>query len=301
MIKFGSNFIHTEGSDYIRFSWTAPIYYDGLRAGINGSYLKYDVISEEFKTLNAYGNSSTRGIQTTYPIVRSRLKNIYFGINYDQKDFDNYANQSTISSYKIDNFSANLNGNFFDTWGGGGTTNLSVSATQGNVSFGQLESSENTVQSGNFSKALYSISRQQTMTPSISSSFNVSGQIADAILNSAEKFYLGGSSGVRAYPASEGSGDSGLLANLELFFLLQKGITLSSFYDYGRVHNQDNSPNYSLKGAGLSALWVTPLQLQLKGVWARRIGDNPNATVNGKDQDGSLQRNRWWLNATMPF
>jgi hemolysin activation/secretion protein len=299
--QLGGNFIHTEGSDYIRLNWMAPIYYDGLRAGINGSYLKYDVISEEFKTLSAHGNSSTAGIQMTYPLVRSRLKNIYVGFSYDHKAFDNYANQAKTSNYHIDNVSANLNSNFFDNWGGGGTNNLNIAVTQGNVSLGEIQASESRTQIGNFSKATYSFFRQQTISELVSANFNLSGQITDGVLNTAEKFYLGGAGGVKAYPSSEGSGDNGLLANAELLFMLPKGVTLSSFYDYGRVNNHDNSPEYSLKGAGLSAVWVTPLQLQLKGVWARRIGSNPNATLSGKDQDGSLQRNRWWLNAIMPF
>jgi hypothetical protein len=38
-----------------------------------------------------------------------------------------------------------------------------------------------------------------------------------------------------------------------------------------------------------------------RATWARRIGDNPNPTATGNDQDGSLISNRFWLAASLPF
>ena len=32
-----------------------------------------------------------------------------------------------------------------------------------------------------------------------------------------------------------------------------------------------------------------------------RIGDNPNPSATGSDQDGTLNRSRWWLSASIPF
>jgi hypothetical protein len=39
----------------------------------------------------------------------------------------------------------------------------------------------------------------------------------------------------------------------------------------------------------------------LKATWAHRLGDNPNPTATGNDQDGSLLKNRFWLVATLAF
>jgi hypothetical protein len=47
--------------------------------------------------------------------------------------------------------------------------------------------------------------------------------------------------------------------------------------------------------------WVSTSGLSLKATWARRIGENPNPTLTGKDQDGTLQRNRFWLTASAAF
>ena len=59
--------------------------------------------------------------------------------------------------------------------------------------------------------------------------------------------------------------------------------------------------DYSLKGAGLALAWQGNSGLNLRATWARRIGDNPNPTATGNDQDGSLVSNRFWLTASLPF
>ncbi len=114
---------------------------------------------------------------------------------------------------------------------------------------------------------------------------------------------------MRAYPSSEAGGAKGDLINLELRWHLPVGFAATGFYDYGRVTvNSDNSftgasplNNYSLKGAGLNLTWQQGKGPQLKATWARRIGDNPNPTSTGNDQDGSLIKNRYWLSAAMQF
>ena len=56
-----------------------------------------------------------------------------------------------------------------------------------------------------------------------------------------------------------------------------------------------------LKGYGMAVTWQTGRGSTLKATWARRIGSNPGATPAGKDQDGTLVRNRLWLSASLPF
>jgi hypothetical protein len=41
--------------------------------------------------------------------------------------------------------------------------------------------------------------------------------------------------------------------------------------------------------------------VQLKALWARRDGQNPNPTTTGLDQDGSKLNDRFWLTASVPF
>ena len=128
-------------------------------------------------------------------------------------------------------------------------------------------------------------------------------------LDSSEKFYLGGATGVRAYPASEGGGSEGQMLNLELRWRLPKGFNFTAFHDWGEVKvNRDNNftgapalNDFSLKGAGLALGWQADSGLTARITWARRLGENPNPTATGLDQDGSLVRDRLWASAMLPF
>jgi hypothetical protein len=56
-----------------------------------------------------------------------------------------------------------------------------------------------------------------------------------------------------------------------------------------------------LKGVGVSVGWTASFGLTVKATLAHRIGDNPNPTSTGTDQDGSLTKNRFWLQASLPL
>ncbi len=308
-----ANAIHTQGSDYLRVAGTTPFGSGGWRIGANASSMNYQLVGSDFAALDAKGSSSTTGLEASYPLVRSRLKNLYFNANADFKSFDNQANGVTSTHYKANALTLALNGNLFDKFGGGGANAASLALTSGQLDLGgspnQAADAASTQADGSFSKLRYSASRQQAITDDLSFFAALSGQWASKNLDSSEKFYLGGSSGVRAYPSSEAGGASGQLANLELRWRLPQGLSLTGFYDIGQVsvnanNNFAGAPSlngYNLKGAGLTLAWQSNSGLNLKGIWARRIGDNPNPTVTGNDQDGSLVKDRLWLTAAVSF
>uniref|UniRef100_UPI0025EA16C5 ShlB/FhaC/HecB family hemolysin secretion/activation protein n=1 Tax=Selenomonas sp. TaxID=2053611 RepID=UPI0025EA16C5 len=63
-----------------------------------------------------------------------------------------------------------------------------------------------------------------------------SGQIASHNLDGSERMYLGGASGVRAYPQGEGAGDEGIMATIEpRFYTKIPGLVFSTYYDIGHV------------------------------------------------------------------
>jgi hemolysin activation/secretion protein len=290
---FSANAIHTQGSDYLRLAYTLPVGSDGWRVGLNGSALRYQLITLD--PANDKGSSSVAGIEASYPIIRSRLVNLYLNLNADHKNFDNRFGGATTTRYSIDSTSIALNGNLFDNWGGGGANSGSLAWTSGS------RDNEFGTTNQHFSKLRYSLTRQQVITNELSFFAQGSGQESGDVLDSSERFYLGGAGGVRAYPSSEGGGDSGVLTNLELRWKLPEGFILTGFHDYGHVRSNDASMSYSLKGYGLSLGWQTPMGANLKATWARRLGTNPNPTITGQDQDGSLDKNRLWLSATLPF
>lgn len=308
-----ANLLHTQGSDYGRLAFTLPVGADGWRMGANASTLSYKLIASEFAALDARGTSSTAGVEAICPLIRSRLRNLYLGLNYDDKRFDNQSGGATTTRYKISGATVSLNGNLFDNLGGGGANVGSLALVGGWV---DLDGSSNratdaatTQTAGSFTKLRYAISRQQVVTEVLSLYAALSGQVAGKNLDSAEKFYLGGASGVRAYPANEGGGAEGQLVNLELRYRLPQNVTFTGFYDWGHVIANRNNDftgaatvnDYNLKGIGLTVGWLPTPGLSLKATWARRIGGNPNPTAAGNDQDGSLVQDRFWLQAILSF
>ncbi len=308
-----ANLIHTEGSDYVRLGGTLPVGDKGWRVGANASTMRYRLVTAEFAALDSTGTSGTAALEASYPIIRARQHNLYFNTSLEHKSFDNQANAATATHYQADNLNLSLAGNLFDNLGGGGANSASLTYTSGRLDLSgspnQAADAGNAQTDGAFSKLRYSASRQQIITDDLSLYAAVSGQWASKNLDSSEKFFLGGANGVRAYPSSEAGGSSGQLLNLELRYRLPQGFTLTGFYDAGQVtvntnNNFANAPalnDYALKGAGLALAWQGETGWSFKATWARRIGDNPNPSATGTDQDGSLVTDRLWLSATLSF
>jgi len=296
------NIIHSQGDDYGRLAYSLPIGNDGFRMGLSGSYLSYDLVGD-FSSLKALGHSSTIGLNAQYPVIRTRLKNLYIGFNAVHKNFDNEVNTNRTTHYQIDNLSIDLMGNLFDKLGGGGVSNAGLTITEGRDHLGHIDLAENTALNGMFTKLNYNINRHQVISNKVSVYIALRGQEANRNLDLAENFYLGGSYGVRAYPANEGSGSSGQLLNVELRTQLSQNLILTGFYDYGHVSKTGiaHLRSYSLQGSGVSVALMIRSRINLKATWSHRIGSNPNKLSNGHDQDGSLHKNRFWLQASTLF
>ena len=308
-----ANVIHTQGSDYIRLDGNVPLGSNGWRTGINTSHLSYNLVAPEFSALNASGTSDTIGVESTFPLIRSRLKNLNLNVNIDNKTFNNLSSGATTTHYKVDALTLGFDGNFFDTLWGGGVNSANLTLVDGNLNLNgspnQTADASTTQAAGHYDKLRYAASRQQVITETVSLYGVLSGQLASKNLDSSEKFYLGGATGVRAYPANEGGGSEGQLLNLELRLRLPNSFNFTEFYDYGHVTINTNNNftgatalnEYSLKGVGMSLAWQSAQGPSVKAVYSHRLGNNPNSMVNGNDQDGSLFKNRLWLTASFPF
>lgn len=308
-----ASFSHTEGSDYLWGGYTIPVGLNGLRLRVSGSIFHYRLISSDFEKLHAKGSSYSAGLGATYPIIRSTQRNLYMNASYDRRGFDNQANGATNTDYTTDALSLGLTGNLYDNWQGGGVTNGKLTLIgsdldlNGSPNFAQ--DAATTRAAGYSTRLRYALSREQRVNSWVYLHGAMSGQWASKNLDSSDKFYLGGPYGVRAYPVNEGGGAQGQLINLEVRFNLPRQTQLSAFYDWGNVEvNVDNNyigasklNSYALRGAGLGFLSQLPAGFELNGIWARRIGDNPNPTVKGLDQDGSRHLNRFWIGLSKYF
>ena len=312
--KMGDQFslftMKTEGIDFARASFSLPNGYDGWRVGTNASVMRYKVV----EGIAGQGSSVVLGLDSNYPILRSRNDNLYFVNNFDRKFFDNLNSLGTTTThYQSWVWSSGLNGSTTDRFLPGGLTSGNLMFSYGHINLNgspnQADDWVTVKAQGNFQKLKYTGTHTQNISADLVGFVSVSGQLANKNLDSSEKFYSGGPLGVRAYPNNEGGGSEGQLMNLELRQNLPNDFVLTAFYDRGRVLvNKSNDfagaadPNtMTYKGRGLQLAWFGPNNINLKAIWARRVGNNPYPTAQGTDQDGTQKIDRYWLSASFPF
>ena len=305
--------IHTRGSEYARMAYSLPVGYDGWRMGANLSAMTYEVVTGAVGVVGAAGKAITQGLDWAYPLLRSTEENISLLFNIDTKKYQNLSAQGIeLSNYKVDTASSQVSGTIRDINTG---TNLNYSGqfTWGRVnldgSLSQVTDISGAKTEGTFGKLRITAAIQQAINEATSFFGSLTFQRASRNLDSSEKMQLGGATGIRAYPTGEGSGSEGEILSFELRQALSESVSIAGFYDWGQIHQQ-HDPNfpggptnnsYILKGVGLSATYVDASGIQLKGIWAQRLGHNPNPTQAGTDQDGTYDRNRYWLQLSVPF
>jgi len=307
------NTLYTRGIDYARLAFTVPDGHNGLRLGVSASSMQYKLVegSESILALQIQGRSSSLGLDWNYPLVRSRLQNLYFSGGLEKKGFSSTNRNSSLddpqssSDYETDSLRLALSANSFDEWGGGGANSASLQMLWGHLTAMQAHSQIDTLDRA-YRKLGYSLSRQQTIMANHSLLLSLQGQQAGQVLDSSEKFFIGGASSVRAYPVSELGGERGQTVSAEWRWRLPPDWVLSAFVDHGRVESLPTTPSDSisrlaLSGHGLSANWQGPKGFNARLTWSRRDGTHPAPTSSGTDSDGTLVLNRWWFTASLPF
>lgn len=300
------NLLHSLGSDYVRAAYTVPTGSDGLRVGVNASTMTYMVIDGiNFNPNNPLqGYSNSMGLDLSYPVQRSRLQNLYVTAGVDDRRFYTKDPVQVSSDYGSASLRVGMAGNQFDDLGGGGANSASLQMTRGQLKDMRAHTLLNTI-APQYTRINYSVSRQQTLTQDHSLLVSLQGQHATQLLDSSEKFYLGGPQTVRAYPVSELSGERGQVLSTEWRWRLDSDWTLSAFSDIGRLvsvsGNAGPESSWWIRGYGLGAVWQGPMGTVTKLMWSRRDGANPHPTMAGNDGDGTLRLNRFWLTSNIAF
>lgn len=302
--------LHTPGSDYLRAGWTTTTAAAtrGQRLGVYASHMAYRIISTAFQSARVTGAADVMGFEATDPLIRSRTRNAVVSFNWAHSRFKTWNDGvlSTDRSYSSDVAQFGISGNQVDVWQGGGTSTASLMASLGSID--RLESTDTNRVAGIFSKLRYGFSRTQNLLPDLSLFVSLTGQIASHNMDSSEQLYLGGPMNVRAHASGQGSASQGQLYTAELRKQLSGQLQLALFYDEGRAqtwkfnlssNNVDNQ--YTLRGVGVSAAWQGPSGIQIKATWAQRMGALSTSVSNYLAQNGGLDRNRFWLNASVPF
>ena len=295
------------GLKYGRASYQVP--FGKATVGVAYSRLEY-VLGKEFAALGANGDVTVATLYGNYALVRSRDTNLYAGLNYDDKTFqDRVTAFSSVTDRKINVLTGSVYGNHRDNFGGGGVNSFSLGLSAGTLNIqtpaARIADAISARTQGSYGKLAFTASRLQQLTDNLSFFAGFSGQGASKNLDPSEKMSLGGMDGVRAYPQGEGFGDQGYLANLEARLLLPKAeslpgrIHLIGFVDAGSVTiNKNpwagglNQRNLAAYGVGLT--WTEPGNFLVRMYYARKLGNE--IATSAPDWPG-----RFWIQAVKYF
>jgi hemolysin activation/secretion protein len=236
-----------ERMSFVRAALTAPIGYNGTRAGVSIAQFAY-TLEKDFAALKAHGDGTVLSLYGLQPFVRTRNANLIGQVSYESKLLkDRIDTTNSIEDRKINTVKLGLVGDVRDRLFGGALNSFSFAYTDGTLDLAPtaLVAADQGVTGlrtqGKFSKANFDIRRLQLITEDINLLLALSGQFTSKNLASAEKMSLGGATGVRAYPVGQGIGDQGFLFSTELrynvpkFQILSGDLSFSGFYDAGRV------------------------------------------------------------------
>jgi len=302
--------LHTQGSDYLRAAWTTPVLdtSQGQRIGLFVSTMDYRLTSSAFQSARVTGAADVAGLEISIPVLRSRTTNVMATLNWANSRFRSWSDGilSAERSYASTVSQVGFSGNRLDDWQGGGISVASLMASLGDIR--RLESADTNQVGGQFSKLRYGFSRTQNLPYELSLLVSLTGQLASHNMDSSEQLYLGGPMNVRAYASGQGAASQGQLYTVELRKPLPEQWQLAVFYDEGRAQTWKFNPTsnnvnnaYSLRGAGLSLSWQGPRDISLKAIWAHRLGQPASSVSNYLVQNGGLDPQRFWLNASLNF
>lgn len=293
------------GLQYIRGAYQSQI--GKTIAGVSYSDLRYE-LGREFENLGAHGSQQITSFYGSYPLIRSRTKNLFVGLNYDLKRFEDVVDTSSRLSHKHANvLSTSLRG---DTSDSTGTTTYGVTLAAGQIDLKdpalQVIDTTTAQTQGHFNKLNFNTNRIQKISDTLSFFASLTGQFASKNLDVSEKMELGGMYAVRAYPEGEAFADQGYLLTLESRLQLNAPkavvpgqLQLIGFLDIGTVQ-ANKSPwttgenRRTLSGAGVGLNWSQPQDYVVRAYYAFKLG-------NSKAQSAPDANGRFWVQGVKYF
>jgi hemolysin activation/secretion protein len=261
---------------YGRLAYQLPLGKTATRVGaaVSGMYYR---LGKDFNSLDANGTATIVSLYVRQPFVRSAATNWYGQMQFDDKTLhDNIGSTATDSRHVLHNTVFGINGDWQDAALGHASNQLAVNLTAGRLRMDAdslTQDAASARSAGEFLKWSYQLQRLQALSPRFALAVNLSGQIANKNLATAEKFELGGSQGVRAYSQGAASGDEGWLANVELRWQVALSLQLQAFEDVGAIRTDrqpwtDANNGNHLSGAGLGLAWAhNKMNLSFTSAW----------------------------------
>lgn len=309
----------SEGSSFVRLGYTLPIGADGWKVGLALIDSRYRLCcADAATTLNAKGSANAFSAFASYPLIRTRLSNLWATASLARRNFEDRSLGVTTSDKDSNTLSLGVHGDLSNLSGQGAFTTYGAQWVSGrmNLDGWAADRAQDAVTAqthGSFNKISGQVTHLMRVAKSSAVFVGLSGQWASKNLDSSEKFVLGGPQGVRAYPNGEASGDEGWLLNLEWRQEITPDWQGTLFVDHGGVklnHSpwanwnaaMPNVPNrYTLSGAGFSLAWSPTQNSRVTATVASRLGHNPGRDALGRNSDNRSSATRFWLQGSIAF
>ncbi len=284
-----------QGLNNGRIAYQVPL--QAVTAGVAYSITDYS-LGGDFANLRANGTAKDLNLSLSSALLRSRQKNLYVSVNFDDKKLrDRVDSTNSVSDKSATLVSVGVNGERFDDVAGAGLSSFNLTWVSGDLHLDSLAARQQDAASvrteGRFNKISYGVNRLHSINQSTSLNASFSGQWASKNLDSSEKFVVGGPAAVRAYGQDDGSGDVGNLISLELRHVLPENKAwpgtwqVAGFIDAGQSRaNKDGagSVQRNYAGIGMGLQWIRPNQYSIKVDLAFKLGHEKSAaeTRNGR-------------------
>ena len=297
------------GLNYARASY--QMQFGKATVGVAYSWLDYE-LGREFKYAQATGTAKIASVYGSYPLIRSRNTNLYAGLAFDAKTFEDnrpLSLDAPVEDKKAQVLMASLRGDHRDSLGRGGVTGYSLTWSTGNIDIEtpaiRALDAMTARSNGHFNKLGFGAMRLQNVTDTVSLYARINGQIASKNLDTSEKMQLGGMYGVRAYPEGEAYADEGYVLTLEARMTLPNPyrlpgqMQLVGFVDAGSVTINTNpwttgDNRRTLSGAGVGLNWSDTNNYLVRAFYARKLGND--LATSAPDKSG-----RFWVQAVKYF
>lgn len=298
------------------FNWGAnyitPLAKDGLKLTVGYNVFSYDM-GDEWAMYKGVGTSRVTSLGLDYAIRRSRRHNLYTGIRFEHSEIkDEY--RAFDATYGDKNGNALVFSLYGDDQDTAGMTDWRVDWKLGHISNKAFHSDNLYARwmagdpdtNGDYSKIRGRIERHQNINNRSYFLLSAYGQYAFTPLDSSEHFSLGGPYGVKAYPTSEGSGDSGYITRAEYRWLIpveahDQQLQLAFYAEHGGVWIDRNGGNSgsknhrNLQGLGVGIIWQRWQDWFIRADYAWKLG--------GEDpvSDTSHNNGRFWIRGGFYF
>lgn len=298
------------------FNWGAnyitPLAKDGLKLTVGYNVFSYDM-GDEWAMYKGVGTSRVTSLGLDYAIRRSRRHNLYTGIRFEHSEIkDEY--RAFDATYGDKNGNALVFSLYGDDQDTAGMTDWRVDWKLGHINNKAFHSDNLYARwmagdpdtNGDYSKIRGRIERHQNINNRSYLLLSAYGQYAFTPLDSSEHFSLGGPYGVKAYPTSEGSGDSGYITRAEYRWLIpveahDQQLQLAFYAEHGGVWIDRNGGNSgsknhrNLQGLGVGIIWQRWQDWFIRADYAWKLGGEDPAS------DTSHNNGRFWLRGGFYF